>query len=215
MWDGLDRKVRNQVRKAQKSGLTAERGGTALLDAFYAVFARNMRDLGTPLLIHQPSYSMLNRWIEAEGLLDAAEEVGAGVIGFTALAQGLLTGKYQRDQGVADGRWQEGKDNFNREATELAWDVIDVLRELAAAKDCTVSQLALAWCGAQPGVTAPIIGPRTFDQAADNLGSVDVTLEPADFERLDALVPPRSAAVRYYDGAGFADFRTHQHRSVV
>jgi aryl-alcohol dehydrogenase-like predicted oxidoreductase len=68
---------------------------------------------------------------------------------------------------------------------------------------------------AQPGVTAPIIGPRTFEQAADNLGAVKVRLEPTDFERIDALVPPRSAAVRYYDEAAGTDFRPHRHRSVV
>ena len=52
--------------------------------------------------------------------------------------------------------------------TDLAWDVLDLLREMAAEKGCSVAQLALAWCGAQPGVTAPIIGPRTFEQVADN-----------------------------------------------
>ena len=87
--------------------------------------------------------------------------------------------------------------------------------KLAAERGCTPSQLALAWCGAQPGVTAPIIGPRTFEQVADNLGSVKVRLEPSDFERIDALVPPRGVAVHYYDRAAAADFRPHAHRSVV
>ena len=86
---------------------------------------------------------------------------------------------------------------------------------MAREKGCSVSQLALAWCGAQPGVTAPIIGPRTFEQAEDNLGALDVHLEPADFERIDALVPPRSAAVRYYDAAAGVDFRPSRHRSLV
>jgi len=185
-------------------------GGWRIVESLWVA-----KELGLNRFVsEQPAYHLLDRTVERE-VIPAARSFGLAILPWGPLCGGLLTGKYQRDQGVADGRWQEGKDNFNREATELAWDVIDVLRELAAAKDCTVSQLALAWCGAQPGVTAPIIGPRTFDQAADNLGSVDVTLEPADFERLDALVPPRSAAVRYYDGAGFADFRTHQHRSVV
>ena len=62
---------------------------------------------------------------------------------------------------------------------------------------------------------APIIGPRTFEQVEDNLGAVNVALDTTDFERIDALVPPYSAAVRYYDEAAAADFRPHGHRSVV
>lgn len=133
----------------------------------------------------------------------------------TPLCGGLLTGKYDREQGASDGRWQGGKDNFNREVTDLCWDVVDLLREMAKEKGCTVSQVALAWCGSQPGVTAPIIGPRTYDQAADNLGAVKVRLEQADYERIDALVPPRSAALRYYDEAAGSDFRAHRHATFA
>jgi len=173
------------------------------------------RELGLNRFVsEQPAYHLLDRTIERE-VIPAAQSFGLAILPWGPLCGGLLTGKYHRDQGVADGRWQGGKDNFNREATDTAWDVLDVLRTMAADKGCSVSQIALAWCGAQPGVTAPIIGPRTFEQAADNLGAVDVHLDPADLERLDALVPPRSAAVRYYDGAGFADFRTHHHRSLL
>jgi len=93
----------------------AVRAGKALyvgISSYDAAHTRQMaallRDLGTPLLIHQPSYSMLNRWIETEGLLDATAEVGAGVIGFTALAQGLLTDKYL--DGIPEGsRATQGK----------------------------------------------------------------------------------------------------------
>ena len=86
---------------------------------------------------------------------------------------------------------------------------------MAGEKGCSVSQLALAWCSAQPGVTAPIIGPRTFEQVVDNLGAVNVQLESSDFERIDALVPPRSAAVRYYDGAAGLDLRPNHRRNCV
>jgi len=64
-------------------------------------------------------------------------------------------------------------------------------------------------------VTAPIVGPRTFEQVEDNLGAVKVRLEAGDFDRIDALVPPRDAAVRYYDEAAGVDFRSHSNRSVV
>jgi aryl-alcohol dehydrogenase-like predicted oxidoreductase len=162
----------------------------------------------------QPAFHLLDRTAERE-VIPAAQSFGLAVIPWGPLCGGLLTGKYDRESGAADGRWQAGRDNFNREATERAWDVIDALREMASAKGCSVSQLALAWCGAQPGVTAPIIGPRTFEQIEDNLGAVKVKLDPADQERLDALAPPRGAIVRYYDEAAGVDFRAHTHRSVV
>lgn len=162
----------------------------------------------------QCAFHMLDRTVERE-VIPAAQSFGLAILPWGPLCGGLLTGKYHRDQGESEGRWQDGKDNFNREATPLAWDVIDLLRVMADEKGCTVSQLALAWCGAQPGVTAPIIGPRTFEQVDDNLGAVNVELDSSDFERIDALVPPRSTTVRYYDLANAADFRPQKFRSIV
>lgn len=173
------------------------------------------RELGLNRIVcEQPAYHMLDRTAERE-VIPAAQSFGLAVIPWGPLCGGLLTGKYDRDTGDSEGRWQGGKDNFDRAATEVAWDVIDLLRTIAHEKACTVSQVALAWCATQPGVTAPIIGPRTFEQAADNLSAVKVRLEATDLERIDALVPPMSAAVRYYDEAAGKDFRPHAHRSVV
>lgn len=162
----------------------------------------------------QPAFNLLDRTAERE-VIPAAQSFGLAVLPWGPLCGGLLTGKYDRHQTDAAGRWQGGHDNFGRQATPLAWDLIDLLRELAREKGCSVSQLALAWCMAQPGVTAPIIGPRTFAQAEDNLAASEVRLEPADFARIDALVPPRGVAVRYYDAAAGVDFRPSRHRSVV
>jgi len=173
------------------------------------------KELGLNRLVcEQPAYHLLDRTAERE-VIPAAQSFGLAIIPWGPLCGGLLTGKYRRDQVVSDARWQGGKDNFGRAATPLAWDVLDLLRAMAEEKGCTVSQLALAWCGAQPGVTAPIIGPRTVEQVDDNLGSVKVRLDPEDFARIDALVPPRGVAVRYYDEAAGTDFRAHPHRSVV
>ena len=162
----------------------------------------------------QPAFNLLDRTAERE-VIPAAQTFGLAVIPWGPLCGGLLTGKYDREQRDATGRWQGGKDNFGRQATPLAWDLIDLLRSMAREKTCSVSQLALAWCAAQPGVTAPIIGPRTFEQVEDNLAAVDVHLEAADFQRIDAVVPPRSATVRYYDAAAGVDFRPSRHRSIV
>jgi aryl-alcohol dehydrogenase-like predicted oxidoreductase len=173
------------------------------------------KELGLNRFIcEQPGYHMLDRTAERE-VIPAAETFGMAVIPWGPLCGGLLTGKYTRDSGPSDGRWQDGKDNANREVTPRAWDVLDLLRTMADEKGCSVSQLALGWCSAQPGVTAPIIGPRTLEQVTDNLGAVDVALDAEDFSRIDALAPPCSATVAYYDKARGLDLRPHRHRVVL
>lgn len=154
----------------------------------------------------QPTFNLLDRTAERE-LLPAAQSFGLAVIPWGPLCGGLLTGKYRRDDVSAEGRWQGGKDNFERAVTDKAFDVIEEVVALANEKGCTPSQLALAWNGAQPGVTAPIIGPRTKEQLIDNLGAVDVAVTPEDRERLDRVAPPMSASLRYYDAAMSVDFR--------
>jgi aryl-alcohol dehydrogenase-like predicted oxidoreductase len=82
----------------------------------------------------------------------------------------------------------------------------------AADKGCTPSQLALAWNAAQPGITAPIIGPRTLEQLIDNLGSLEVELTADDHARVDAVAPPKSVSLPYYDAAMGTDTRPHPGR---
>ncbi|HEY8519634.1 MAG TPA: aldo/keto reductase [Gammaproteobacteria bacterium] len=154
----------------------------------------------------QVAYNLLDRTAERE-VIPAAQSFGIAVISWGPLCGGLLSGKYRRDDQSAEGRWQGGKDNFDRPATPAAWDVVDALVALAQEKGCTPSQLALAWNAAQPGITAPIIGPRTMEQLVDNLGVVNVTLTSEDLARLDAVAPPKSVSLRYYDAAMAADFR--------
>ncbi len=153
----------------------------------------------------QPAYNLLDRTAERE-LLPAARSFGLAVIPWGPLCGGLLTGKYRREDQSAQGRWQGGKDNFGRAITPKAFDVIEALIGLAAEKGCSPSQLALAWNAAQPGVTAPIIGPRTMEQLVDNLAAAKVSLAREDLERLDAAAPPRSQSLPYYDAAMSVDF---------
>jgi aryl-alcohol dehydrogenase-like predicted oxidoreductase len=154
----------------------------------------------------QMAYHLLDRAAERE-IVPAAQTFGLALLPWAPLCGGLLSGKYRRHDQSAPGRWQGGKDNFGRPATPAAWDVIDALVALAAEKGCTPSQLALAWNAAQPGITAPIIGPRTLEQVADNLGAANVKLTDEDRARLDAVVPPWSTALRYYEAAMHIDFR--------
>lgn len=130
--------------------------------------------LGTPLTIHQPSYSMLNRWIERDGLLDAAGELGVGVIGFTALAQGLLTGKYL-DGVPADSRAAKGSARKPLDPT-VSPDAIERIRGLARIAEergQSLAQLALAWALRDPRVTSLTIGASRVEQLEQNLGALD------------------------------------------
>ena len=161
----------------------------------------------------QPAFHMLDRTAERE-VIPAARSYGIAIIPWGPLCGGLLSGKYERDGGGEAGRWTDGRDNAGREATPLAWDVVDLVKKMASEKGCSASQVALAWCAAQPGVTAPIIGPRTYEQVVDNLGAVEVELDQDDFDRIDALVPPNAVAVRYYDRAQGLDLRPHTQRVV-
>jgi aryl-alcohol dehydrogenase-like predicted oxidoreductase len=182
--------------------------GWAMVEALWVA-----KEIGSNRFVcEQPAYHMLDRTAERE-VIPAARSFGTAIIPWGPLCGGLLTGKYDRDGGGdADARWQGGKDNVGREATPLAWDTIDLVKKMAAEKGCSPSQVALAWCSAQPGVTAPIIGPRTYEQVVDNLGAVDVELTQDDFDRVDALVPPCGVAVRYYDRANALDLRPHFNR---
>ena len=134
--------------------------------------ARILADLGTPLLIHQPSYSMLNRWVETEGLLDTLTEVGAGCIAFSPLAQGMLTDKYL--DGVPEGsRASQDKSLSTDLLTEEAIGHIRTLNEMARDRGQTLAQMAIAWVLRDPRITSALIGARTVEQLEDSLGALD------------------------------------------
>ena len=182
--------------------------GTSMFPAWKSVEALwAAKELGLNRFVsEQMAYNLLDRTAERE-VIPAAQTFGLALIPWAPLCGGLLTGKYKRDDQSAAGRWQGGKDNFGRPATPAAFDVIEGLVALAKAKGCTPSQLALAWTAAQPGITAPIIGPRTLEQLLDNVAAVDVAVTDDDRARLDTLAPPWSATLRYYDAALAIDFK--------
>ncbi len=130
-----------------------------------------LRELGTPLLVHQPSYSMLNRWVE-HGLLDVLDEVGAGVIAFTPLAQGLLTNKYLN--GVPEGSRAAG-DNATLSTGWLDDSRLAALRELdrlAAGRGQSLAQMALSWVLRDPRVTSVVVGASSVEQLEDNVAAI-------------------------------------------
>ena len=158
---------------------TAVRQGKALyvgISSYDAERSRQaaaiLRDLGTPLLIHQPSYSMLNRWIENEGLLDAAEQEGFGVIGFTALAQGLLTGRYL--EGVPEGsRATQGKSFDQGWLSDEMRGRLRALNDIAARRGQSLAQMALAWALRDPRVTSLVIGASRTEQLEQNVAALE------------------------------------------
>jgi L-glyceraldehyde 3-phosphate reductase len=129
-----------------------------------------LSDLGTPLLIHQPSYSLLNRWIEPE-LLDALEEVGAGCITFSPLAQGMLTDKYLN--GIPEGSRATQNSSLSPDLlTEEALEKIRTLNEIAKRRGQSLAQMALAWTLRDPRVTSTLIGASSVGQLEDSLGAL-------------------------------------------
>jgi aryl-alcohol dehydrogenase-like predicted oxidoreductase len=165
------------------------------------------KELGLNRFIcEQLTYHLLDRSAERE-VIPAAISYGSGLITWGPLCGGLLTGKYRRGDTSADGRWQGGEDNKGRKVTDRAFDVIETLVELAALQGCSVSQLALAWNANQPGITASIIGPRTMDQCVDNISAADVSLSEDVIEKLDAVAPPLSTSMTYYEAAMKLDLR--------
>lgn len=128
------------------------------------------RDLGTPLVIHQPSYSILNRWIE-DGLTDALRSTGVGAIAFTPLAQGLLTGKYLQD-GTAD-RAQKRRSLPDRPLSEEGLAVLRGLNDIAVDRGQTLAQMALQWTLRDPVVVSALIGASRPEQLDENIAAID------------------------------------------
>jgi len=128
-------------------------------------------DLGTPLLIHQPSYSLLNRWIEPE-LIDALGELGIGCIVFSPLAQGMLTGKYL--DGLPEGSRATWPSSLSPDLlTDEALGKIRALNEIAARRGQTLAQLALAWVLRDERVTSALIGASSVAQLEENVGALE------------------------------------------
>lgn len=171
---------------------TAVRSGRALYAGISSYSAADTsraaqiaRDLGTPLLIHQPSYSMINRWIEDDGLLETTADEGLGVICFSPLAQGLLTDKYlggvpdDSRAGKAKSSFKDGflsADNLTR---------IRSLNDIAAARGQSLAQMALAWALRDERVSSLVIGASRVEQLEHNVAALDAA--PLTDDELKAI----------------------------
>ena len=170
---------------------TAVRQGKALYVGISSYSADKTRraagileELGTPLLIHQPSYSMLNRWIEAE-LLDTLEELGVGCIGFSPLAQGMLTDKYLA--GIPEGSRASRHDSLSPDLlSDQALERIRSLNEFALGRGQTLAQMALAWTLRDPRVTSTVFGASSVEQLESSLGALErLDFSPDELAEID------------------------------
>ena len=145
-----------------------------------------LRDLGTPLLIHQPSYSMINRWIE-EDLLDALGDNGVGCIAFSPLSQGMLTDRYLN--GIPEGsRASQGKSLDPAALSEQMMQHIRALNEIAANRGQTLAQLALAWALRDSRVTSVLVGASSVAQLEANVGATaNLDFSTDELDTIDRL----------------------------
>jgi L-glyceraldehyde 3-phosphate reductase len=145
-----------------------------------------LRDLGTPLLIHQPSYSMVNRWVE-HGLLDVLSEVGVGCIAFGALTQGLLTSKYlegipEHSRAARDSTLPRGL------LTEQRLGAVNELNRLADNRGQSLAQMALSWVLRDPRVTSAVVGASSVQQLEDNVAAVqNIKFTADELAAIDAV----------------------------
>lgn len=173
---------------------TAVRSGRALYAGISSYSAARtaeaiaiLRDLGTPLLIHQPSYSMLNRWIEQgdPNLLDVLGGAGAGCIAFSPLAQGMLTPKYL-DGVPAGSRATQGKSLSTDLLTDEALGHVRALAGIAAERGQSITQLALAWVLRDPRVTSALIGASSVGQLEENVAALrNLEFTSGELEAID------------------------------
>jgi L-glyceraldehyde 3-phosphate reductase len=145
-----------------------------------------LRHLGTPLLIHQPSYSLLNRWVEEE-LLDVLDREGVGSIVFSPLAQGLLTDKYLH--GVPeDSRLRRGLHFNEGMISDENLARVQALNEIAGRRGQTLAQLAIAWVLRDPRVTSALLGASSVKQLEQNVGALErLDFDPGELEEIDSF----------------------------
>jgi L-glyceraldehyde 3-phosphate reductase len=144
-----------------------------------------LNDLGTPCVIHQPSYSMLNRWVERDGLKDTLQELGVGSIAFSPLAQGMLSTKYL--SGVPENsRAAQDKSLSPNMLSEQALSNIRQLNEIAKARGQTLAQMAIAWVLREGGITTALIGASKPAQITDCAGAInDLNFTPEELVNID------------------------------
>jgi len=169
------------------------------------------RELGLNRFVcEQPPYNLLDRRIERE-LIPFAQTYGIGLIPWSPLAGGLLTGKYDKATPPPEGTRFADKNNpmLAKRMNDQSLATVDEFKTYVTGRGAsTLSQFSLAWCVSQPAITSPIIGPRTMEQLEDNLKALNVSITDDDRKHIDEIVPKGGMVAPYYE----ADFGPHQFR---
>ncbi len=167
------------------------------------------KELGLNRFIsEQPPYHLLDRRIERE-LIPVAQNFGLAILPWAPLAGGFLTGKYKRgEERPVESRFKDSSEWANQHFIEEAFKVLDVVEEISNEKNCTSSQVALAWTIQKPEITSSIIGPKNVNQLIDNLGALKVKITDEDNKRFDKVSKPERTILSYYE----ADFNSYKYR---
>jgi L-glyceraldehyde 3-phosphate reductase len=170
---------------AVRSGKALYAGISSYSSAKTREAAAILSRMGTPMLIHQPSYSMINRWLERDRLLETLEDVGAGCIAFSPLAQGILTDRYL--QGVPDdSRIRTGGALSESQLTKANMTRVRALNEIAQRRGQSLAQLALAWALRDPRMTSLVIGASSVAQLEANVAALDnLPLTDSELEEIE------------------------------
>jgi aryl-alcohol dehydrogenase-like predicted oxidoreductase len=165
-----------------------------------AVHLARALNLAQPVTL-QPQYSLLVRETEWE-IVPAAQDAGLGLLPWSPLGGGWLSGKYTRDERPTGATRlgdnpSRGMEAYDRRGTERTWDVIDAVQQIAEKRAVSMAEVALAWLSARPAVTSTILGARTLEQLETNLASAELTLTDAETQALDAASDPRAADYPY------------------
>lgn len=150
-----------------------------------------LKEMGVPCTIHQPSYSMVNRWIEEDKTIDACDELGLGIIAFSPLTQGVLSGKY--GAGIS-ANTRAGTENSSMRPSHISDAVlkgVEALRPIAEARGQSMVQLALSWVLRRKEITSALIGVRNLEQLQDNLGVLNnLDLNVDEITAIDKITQP-------------------------
>lgn len=161
----------------------------------------------------QSAYHLLDRRAERE-LLPMTQSYGIGVLAWSPLAGGFLTGKYQRNGNRPNhsrfAETEKPNDWNDRHFVADAFTAVETIAEIAREKGCSIAQFALAWCLQQTGIIGPVLGARTFEQFEEQIGSLKIKITDEDRNRIDKVTPPGKVIVPYYLDDAFADLRPNQ-----
>lgn len=154
---------------------------------------------GPQIVAEQPPYNLTDRRAEME-LIWTAMRYGIGIVPFGPLAGGVLSGVYRKSRPIPEGHAfrEVGQRDGHQRLTEATLDLVEALIPLAEARGVSLAEFALAWCAAQPGITAPITGPRTVEHVESALRAAELELTAEELERVNEIIPPGTAVTRYF-----------------